>query len=428
MLQLLDTMKFIKENGYLEVTSTLSFDKKLEPTKDGLYSPDIFGSNKQDQFTKFGFINLGTKVLHPLIYKNIGSISGIFKKVLTKVIKVNIVSGMLVEDESGWTGIKDLYNNWDKISFKKYDEKNSKVKSLIEFLINTKKEMIFEDKILVIPINFRPAMLKNGLMVEDEISGLYKTLMNMNDKYGTSNLSTEFMQSLMQLTDKTSIIQERVNKLYEYFINFLEKKDGLFRTSLIGKRQNNTARLVANAQPTIPMNCIVLPWHACLNIFDLPIIGMINNDPYEKKYTDELGLKDLSPDDIADLFSFIYHNVDIYSKNNSALVIKWQDLLLDTFNFHSALRCFVKRDPAWDKGSYHLLSPVINTDNEFACIINSALYNPLGGDSFFSNFTVNKSNTSLLTKDESGELYLPNDKKVYHIKSMHKIYDAANLQ
>ena len=426
MLQILDTNKFIKENGCLEVTNSLSFDKKLIPTKDGLYSPEIFGTTKQELFERFGYINLGAKILHPLIYKNIGSISGIFKKILNRTAKVKIVNGLLIEvseTEAGWTGVKELYNNWDKISFKKYDEKGTKVKSLIEFLINTKKEIIFEDKILVIPVNFRPAMPKNGLMVEDEISGLYKALINMND---TDKVSSDFMQSLMQLTDKTTIIQERVNNLYEYFIKFLEKKDGLFRTSLIGKRQNNAARLVANAQPTVPMNGIVLPWHACLNLFDLPVIGMINADPYKKDYITELNLKDLSPDDLADLFGFIYHNVDIYSKSNPDLVIKWQQLILDTFNYHSALRCFVKRDPAWDKGSYHLLKPIINTDNEFACIINSALYNPLGGDSFYSNFTIVPGNSSTIIRNADSELILPDNKIANHIKSMHKMYE--NIQ
>jgi hypothetical protein len=419
MLQILDTNAFIKEHKCLEVKNPQSFDRKFEPTEDGLYSRIIFGINKQELFTKFGYINLGARILHPLMYKNIVHISGIFKKVLTKTTKVIIQNGILVESETGWTGIKDLYTNWDGIDFKKYDEKNSKVKSLIEFIISKKKDELFEDKVLVIPVNFRPAMPKNGLMVEDEISGFYKSLLNMND---TERLGSEYMQSLMQLTDKYSIIQTKVNELYDYFIAFLEKKNGLFRTSLIGKRQNNTARLVANAQPTVPMNCIVLPWHACLNIFDLPIIGMINQDPFEKKYLTQLNMEDLSTDDIANLFGFIYHNVDIYSKNNSAQVKIWQDLLLDTFNFHSELRCFTKRDPAWDKGSYHLLQPVINTDNEFACIINSALYNPLGGDSFYTNYTMVDSGSGIIDSNESGELYLPAKKTTNIIKSMHKIY------
>ncbi len=419
MLQILDTNAFIKDHKCLEVTNPLSFDKKLQPTEDGLYSGTIFGINKQDQFTKFGYINLGARIMHPLLYKNIVHISGIFKKVLLKTSKVTIINGMLVESPEGWYGIKDLYTNWEKIDFRKYDEKNSKVKSLIEFIQSKKKDELFEDKVLVIPINFRPAMPKNGLMVEDEISGFYKSLLNMND---TDKLGSEYMQSLMQMTDKYSIIQAKVNELYDYFIAFLEKKNGLFRTSLIGKRQNNTARLVANAQPTIPMNCIALPWHACLNVFDLPIIGMINANPFEKDYVKALGIEDLSPDDLASLFGFIYHNVDIYSKNNPEQVKKWQELLLDTFNFHSDLRCFVKRDPAWDKGSYHLLQPVINTDNEFACIINSALYNPLGGDSFYTNYTIIDSGSPIISANETGELYLPDKKNASIIKSMHKIY------
>jgi hypothetical protein len=424
MLKILDSNKFIKDNRCLEVTNPQSFDKNFNPTEDGLYSKKIFGSTKQEQFTKFGYLTLGTKILHPIIYKNISSITGLFKKILAKTTKVTLQNGILVdvgETGSGWNGVKDLYNNWDKIDFSKYDEKNSKVKSLLDYLKTTPRDLIFEDKLLIIPTNFRPAILKNGLMQEDEITGYYKALLFMVDK--KSSTESTYLQSLMQVTDKTTIIQEKVNEIYNYFISFLEKKDGLFRSNLIGKRQNNAARLVANAQPTVPMDCIVIPWQTCLNLFDLPIIGMINNDPFQKDYISKLNLKDLSPDDLADLFGFIYHNVEVYTKNNKPLIELWQELILDTFNYHSDIRCLVKRDPAWDKGSYHCLKPIINTDNEFTCIINSMLYNPLGGDSFYTNYTTIETNTNVLTKDEHGELFLPRLQNTYQIKSMHKLYE-----
>lgn len=423
MLQILNNNKFINDHKWKEVTNVQSFDKQLAPTPDGLYSHQIFGTSKQEQFQNYGYINLGTRILHPLIYKNIGNISGIFKKILTKAIKVKIVAGEVIpvsETETGWTGIKDLYNNWDKIDFKKFDEKNSRVKSLIDYLIKVDRNLIFDDKIMVIPVNFRQAVYKNGLMHEDELSGLYKSLLGMNTD---ASARSDYMQSLLNLTDKTSIIQNRVNEIYDYLIKFLEKKDGLFRTSLIGKRQNNVARLVANAQPTIPIDCVALPWQACLNIFDIAIIGMINADPFHKEYMKKLELVDLSSDDIADMFGFIYHNVDIYSKSNPDKVTLWQDLILDTFNFHTDIKCFLKRDPAWDKGSYHLLQPIINTDNEFACIINSMLYNPLGGDSFSTNYTAQEVENGLVSRNEYGELRVPNGSS-YFIKSMQKIYST----
>lgn len=423
MLKILDINKFIKNNNCKEVTNYQSFNKDLTPTDDGLYSSLIFGVNQTDNFTKFGYISFGINVLHPVIYKNIVSVNGLFKKVLNKETKVKIINGKLEENEAGWTGIKELYNNWDKINFKNYDEKNIKVKSLIEFLNKNNKNLIFINKILVIPVNFRPAVPKNGLMVEDEISGLYKGLLTILDN---EKANSEYLQNLMSLTDKYSIIQSKVNDIYNNFITFLEKKDGLIRTSLIGKRVNNVARLVANAQPIIPLNCIVLPWHACLNIFDLPIIGMINNDPFGKNYLTKLKLNDLSPDDLADLFGFIYHNVDTYSKNNIDLLQFWYELLLDTFNYHKELKCFVKRDPAWDKNSYHLLQPVINTENEFSCIINSALYNPLGGDSFSTNYTLIERKNSIIDQNEFGELILPNNRNSIYIKSIKKIYESFN--
>lgn len=420
MFDILDQKKYIKDNNWLKVTNQISFSKDMNPTEDGLYSRTIFGITKKEQFFKCGYIDLNYKILHPLIYKNITSVHRNFKFILNKEKKFIVKNGELIESEIGWTGLKDLYNNWDKIDFNKFDEKNFNNKEFLRYLSETSKNIIFIDTLIIIPVNFRPAVLKNGLMVEDELSGLYKGVMQAVGT-GSSDASNEFMKKIYQLTDKQTVIQHKVNALYDYYLQFLDKKDGLFRSKLIGKKIDNVTRLVANAQPSIPLDTVVVPWHALLVIFDIAVIGFLAKKSNE--YKEKLGVKDLSVDEIADVFDFIFRNVDIYSHTHKDQVLLWQMLLLETFNNYPELRIILKRDPAWSKESYHTLKPIINTNNEYACIVNSMIYNPLGGDSFYTNNTIIKNKNETINSNNSGEIRLEKGNKSYLIKSMHKIFE-----
>ena len=81
----------------------------------------------------------------------------------------------------------------------------------------------------------------------------------------------------------------------------------------------------------------------------------------------------------------------------------------------------LKRDPAWDKNSYHTLKPVIIPTNSYHIVVNSLLYKPLGGDSFNTNFTLVKKKPTI-AQDEFGSVSTPGDFS-YQLRSLDAIYD-----
>lgn len=70
MLDILNINKVIQDNKLIRVSDPISFHKG-EPNINGLYSPIIFGSKTQDKYEKYAYMNLGVKIIHPFIYKNL---------------------------------------------------------------------------------------------------------------------------------------------------------------------------------------------------------------------------------------------------------------------------------------------------------------------------------------------------------------------
>ena len=112
--------KDIREDGAKQVTSSNYFKNNI-PDPDGLFSPLIFGVTPDEKVRNVGFIDLGRKLLHPLIYIRVFERS--FRKIDSMIRgdeKFSVVGGKLVSDpENGKTGMDffisvmnelDLYN------------------------------------------------------------------------------------------------------------------------------------------------------------------------------------------------------------------------------------------------------------------------------------------------------------------------------
>lgn len=422
MLDVLNINQYIKDKDLLEVRNPISFTNG-EINNDGLYSPLIFGNTTQDKFIKFGYIKLGTKVIHPLIYKNLAKIKSIFFNITLDENHKNFKSciikdGMLEEvtgDAKGNSGINWLINNWKDIDLIKY--KNGKNDNFIDVLID-KKGSIFIDNFLVIPVNYRQYVIEYGKLNEDEITGFYKQILTIT-KSGSDN---DFVTSLIEIGGgKTTSIQKIVNKIYNEFILSQDKKKGDFRGKVISKRIDNITRLVANAQPNIPMDCCAIPWQNLLVMFDLFVIEILKtrSDEFLKK----LGVESFGYDDFGTLFDLIFRHCDSYVSKYPDRIELWQDVLLDLFNKYKDIRVLLKRDPAWTKESYHCLKVIIIKDLSYHCVVNSLLYKPLGGDSFNSNYVgvieeknVFENNKLTIVGDNNIKVNITNVEDIIHTK------------
>lgn len=58
--------KDIREAGALQVTSSNYFKNNI-PDPEGLFSPIIYGVTPEEKIQKVGFIDMGRKLLHPLV-------------------------------------------------------------------------------------------------------------------------------------------------------------------------------------------------------------------------------------------------------------------------------------------------------------------------------------------------------------------------
>lgn len=420
MLKVLNINNFIKTNKVLEVTNRQSFNRDGLLTSDGLYSETIFGVTSDEMGKTFGYINLSSNILHPGILATLNKISTLFKKVIYSEKKVIIENGLLVESENGSTGIGWLFNSWNKINFSNYNtEKN---KTIVSFFEKTPRDEIFINKYLVIPPKFRMYTQEHGITIEDELTMLYKKVLGLTVITSADN---SLMQMVLKNSSKDLEIQKAVIAIYDFFLQKLEKKEGQFRSSLVSKRIDNNVRLVANARPDIPFNCAGIPWHILLNIFDAYIASSLNKSIFSEDFSSQLGVDKFSSSKFGTHFDYIYRNVDTYTEANPGKREIWVKLLKEMFDYHPELKVLLKRDPAWDKNSFHSLFPVIIPTNSFHIVVNSLLYKPLGGDSYNTNFTYME-NDSIILQNDNFAIKTKNTKS-YQIKSLNSIFDNIEV-
>ena len=137
-LTLLDIDKLVNLNELKPVTNPVSFDKGLYPSKDGLFSEEIFGMTTAERKRTCAYIPLGKKFISPKAYLSLKQLDRKFCSVVDGSKTFSIKDGVLVEDENGNTGIDWLYKNWGKLDFKKTESHKRNQK--IDTLTNSKKE------------------------------------------------------------------------------------------------------------------------------------------------------------------------------------------------------------------------------------------------------------------------------------------------
>jgi len=145
-------------------------------------------------------------------------------------------------------------------------------------------DMFFLESLLVPPIRFRPEGKSNDDMItESPTNGLYKTVLMVCDTInqihkemkqertdsgrqprGIAELQTAFVQlqdavnSLID-RDRNPIQGAAGRKIEDGIKQTLEKKEGLFRKNMMGKRVNFAARSVISPDPNIETNEIGVP-------------------------------------------------------------------------------------------------------------------------------------------------------------------------
>lgn len=244
-ISMVDFDKVVELNNLKEITGQSLYQRGEIPNPDGLISNEIFGNTVLSRKQTYGYIDLHKQYFHPHIYyvvkrlyKNIDAI--INGQLYCKINE----NGNLVADENGQTGIKFIYDNWNKIDwdFKKdNNDKGGNRYERLNILNNFKKDEIFISKMLVIPPFYRDVASNKAGEEVDDLNKMYQKLI----RYATLNNSQDMFD--FEFYNNDYEIQTTIFSIYDYFKTKLEKKNGIIRKYLMGKNVDYCTRTVITA-------------------------------------------------------------------------------------------------------------------------------------------------------------------------------------
>lgn len=239
-----DFDKFIEEKGAKEVTSPIFFVGGTTPDPAGLFSVEIFGRpGSEERKTKFGYISLNAKFLHPVYFKLLTSMNKKIQDLLLAKKYFKVENGELVEDfENGETGPSFFFSIYKDLTFNNTgtDRRNT----YLDLLEKTPEHEMFIDKFLVIPPylrDYNPSTNDpNEIKAVDEVNDMYSKLIRYCMSLDKN--SSGFMNGVTEAN-----IQQLIYQIYEYFIFKLNKKTGMFHQDLLGKSIDYATRSVITA-------------------------------------------------------------------------------------------------------------------------------------------------------------------------------------
>lgn len=240
MIKDLLNMDFAVEYNNLQpVTDPILCEKGNIPRKNGLLSTDIFGVTINERKRTFAYIDLGSKYLHPYVYKVLKRLNRKIDNVIDGSKRFILVDGVLKEDEGGNTGIEWLYSIYDKLKFPRND--SSIRNERIDLLEAYKKDEAFLDKWIIIPAYYRDMNLEKREVSHEELNDYYSKLIRLT-LMSQNNNEFDFVIYSTQAS-----IQKQLVEIYDYFKVKLEKKKGFIRRANLGKSTTMGSRLVITA-------------------------------------------------------------------------------------------------------------------------------------------------------------------------------------
>lgn len=279
MLNFLDVDSFIKDLKPVTSTSIFSSGEEFDPN--GLFSELIFGPlESAERRTNFSYIDLNTSVIHPMGLKLILRLSSKVEKYLNTDKYFKIINGKLIESDEadgGLTGLDAFMENFHLIKFELNTPVRNKIFKFLSKMYNDNK--LFISKIPVIPPDFRPAFeMEDGKWIIDGLNDLYIDILKKADQLRGVPKANPLYDILKWN------LQKSVLKQFEYIKKKIEKKSGLIRGQLMGKRVDFTARAVISPNPNLKVSEIGVPLRIAVKLFEPLIIHqLIYSGNFDKK-------------------------------------------------------------------------------------------------------------------------------------------------
>lgn len=249
---------------------------------------------------------------------------------------------MLVVDENGVTGLTAFVDIFPKIKFRTGTESREKLVKVITESYD--KGTLFIDKLPIIPSDFRDAYQdESGEWVIDKVNELYQGIIRRASQIKSSGTGT--LGDLLKFS-----LQTNIRSYNTYIRSKIEKKEGLIRQQLLGKRVDYSARSVITPNPKLKIDEVGMPFRMAVALFEPFII-------HKMMYTQLLDPKELE----MELNNYLDMKLSIDSITKILKGIKNKDKIPERLYemFYEATDAavegrvvLVKRDPVLHTASY----------------------------------------------------------------------------
>lgn len=353
MIKLIDIEKITKDLS--PVTSpeyTIGKGNSLHP--EGLFSEIIFGSiDTSERKSKYSFIDLHCKILHPAIISVLRRMNRKIISAIQKEQSYKIQSdGILIEDPNGEiNGITSLINNFDRISL----DGGSKIRDDLSKMLKSysKKGQLFINKMLVIPAFYRDIQFdeRDNSISVDSLNDYYVKIIRLSSQLQSLEIGDVFDVLSMKMNNL-------VHELYIYMQNKVSSKQGMVRSSLLGKRADFSGRaVIGGASSELKVDEIGIPFQVLVKIFepfllyDLLKSGHVNQERLMFAVK-EFNQSSLSVPVLRSIIMGIYKGDELTSELEQIFKISMRRVISDKV-------VLAKRDPALHAESVQAFKPVM---------------------------------------------------------------------
>jgi len=351
---LLDINRFITDKNINPVESSKYYTSARQFDPKGLFSESIFGQlGSRNRKSTFGYIDLYLPFIHPEAYPIALSVHPSLTKLILNKTKYTITdSGELIEDETGESGIVFFIQNFDKINFDSFGDKNIKN---IKYLKDNKSK-IFITKYIVMPAGLRDIIIKeNKTQIQySEINVLYTRLINYIQILPTDVelLDPNLTQELYENAQKLLInINKQIKEL-------LKGKYGMIRGGIMKKVLDFSARLVIAQDMNLNLGEVGISWHILLKLFEPFFIHYaFKHKTMLDQIQDFMGVDDVTNKTITNFISMIYDEPE-------SVPAMFKEQLIESLNeILVGKQVLYKRDPVENRESYMSAQPIVKDTN-----------------------------------------------------------------
>lgn len=344
-LELLDIDKYILLNKCQPVTSVNIFTVSgLTFDPNGLWSEEIFGrSSSKERRTTFGYINLNTYIINPIIYDMVSTLSTDIKNIILSKEKYILKDDILIPTTDGETGILFFKKILEKIDFVKISKSKPEKKKTAEFL-NNNKQLLMIKNILVLPAGDRDlsVTIAKSKQMRSEINDLYERVIMLS-----SQILIQEDEELKNIF--TSYIQKSCLQVLTWLQNNIKGKRGLFRSTMLKKTVDYSARIAATSDPELPLGFIGVPWHSVLLLYQPFFINYVlkKDMVLKQEIADYLKNQNINIKEIQDFLQKVIKYPEKIGGSLKELLLKCAENIV----VNKYILC--KRDPVVTRSSYY---------------------------------------------------------------------------